>query len=101
MTTRQDYLEKIGNQLDAWEKDVKDLEDKLHHVEHDFKESCEHKVHDAKAKYEHAKTKLYHLTHAADDAWDDVKDGLEIAWDGLKLGILAARSEFEATEEGK
>lgn len=101
MSTRQEYVDKVKKQLDTWDQDLQELDEKLHKTEHEFKDKVDHKIQDAKSKFENLKDKLHHLTEATDDAWDDIKDGFEIAWDGVKLGITAARSEFEPTDDDK
>ena len=47
------------------------------------------------AKTDALEAKLEKLESHGEDAWQDIKAGVELAWDGLKTGLLAARSEFE------
>jgi hypothetical protein len=75
------------------------LESKVSDIEHDLKGKYESNLEEAKTKFNEAKAKLGNLVETADEAWEDVKDGLEIAWDGLKLGITTAISEFENNKE--
>ena len=57
--------------------------------------SLDERLADFKEERKELEAKLEVLESRTEDAWQDIKDGIELAWDGLKTGLLAARSEFE------
>ena len=94
MTKRNEYLDKIKAQLEEWEYDINRLEARLDDAQDEAKVKLDKTINDLKARQKDMQGRLKQLENAAEEAWTDVKDGLELAWDSLKLGFLAAKSEF-------
>ena len=94
MSKRHEYLEKLKAQLEEWEYDINRLEARLDDAQGEAKVKLDKTLKDLKTKQKDVQGKLKKIEEAAEDAWHDVKDGLELAWDSLKLGFLAAKSEF-------
>ena len=102
MSKRNEYLEKLKAQLEEWEYDIDRLEAKLEDAQGDAKVKMDKAINDLKTRQKDMQAKLKNIEEAAEDAWHDVKDSLEMAWDSLKLGFLAAKSEFiEKTQQKK
>lgn len=102
MSKRHEYLEKLKAQLEEWEYDIDRLEAKLEDAQGEAKVKMDKTIKELKVKQQDVQVKLKKIEEAAEDAWHDVKDGLELAWDSLKLGFLAAKSEFiEKTQQKK
>lgn len=94
MSKRHEYLEKLKAQLEEWQYDIDRLEAKMEDVQGEAKTKMDQTLTDLKAKQKDVQAKFKKIEEAAEDAWGDVRDGLELAWDSLKLGFLAAKSEF-------
>ena len=94
MTKRNEYLDKIKAQLEEWEYDINRLEARLDDAQDEAKVKLDKTINDLKVKQKDMQGRLKQLENAAEEAWTDVRDGLELAWDSLKLGFLAAKSEF-------
>lgn len=102
MSKRHEYLDKLKAQLEEWEYDIDRLEARLEDAQGEAKVKMDKAITDLKAKQKDVQGKLKVIEEAAEDAWQDVRDGLELAWDSLKLGFLAAKSEFmEKTQQKK
>jgi chromosome segregation ATPase len=94
MSKRNEYLEKVKEQLEEWEYDIDRLEARLEDAQADGKVKLDKTINELKAKQKELQLKLRDLEGAAEEAWTDIRDGVELAWDSLKLGFLAAKSEF-------
>ena len=94
MSKRNEYLDKIKAQLEEWEYDINRLEARLDDAQDEAKVKLDKTINDLKARQKDMQGRLKQLESSAEEAWTDVKDGLELAWDSLKLGFLAAKSEF-------
>ncbi len=102
MSKRHEYLEKLKAQLEEWEYDINRLEARLDDAQGEAKVKLDKTIKDLKTKQKDVQGKLKKIEEAAEDAWHDVKDGLELAWDSLKLGFLAAKSEcIEKSQQNK
>ena len=77
MTDKKDFADSIRQKLEDWDYQLDRLTARLG----DKRDALE--------------AKLEKLESHGEDAWQDIKAGVELAWDGLKTGLLAARSEFE------
>lgn len=101
MNKRHEYLEKLKAQLEEWEYDIDRLEARLEDAQGEARIKMDKAIADLKSRQKDVQAKLKKMEEAAEDAWQDVKDGLELAWDSLKLGFLAAKSEFIERSEQK
>ena len=101
MNKRHEYLTKLKAQLEEWEHDIDRLEARLEDAQGEAKVKMDQTITELKAKQKDVQGKLKKVEEAAEDAWHDIKDGLELAWDSLKLGFLAAKSEFMGKDQHK
>src|SRR3990167_181744 len=101
MNKRNEYMEKLKAQLEEWEYDIDRLEARLDDVQDEAKVRLDKTIKDLKVKQKDVQGKLRQLEGAAEEACTDIKDGLELAWDSLKLGFLAAKSEFVERSQQK
>jgi hypothetical protein len=46
-------------------------------------------------KQEAAREKLGELKRAGEDAWEDIKSGMDLAWESLGDAMKSARSRFK------
>ncbi len=92
---RKAYEEKLDAQLKEWNAQITLLRAKAANAKADAKidyyksiEVLEHKQGEAKAKLQELKT-------AGDEAWEDVKAGLEKAWAEVKTAYHEVTSKFK------
>jgi len=88
VNTLQQQLEDLDYQYDRFEHRVEDLG-------REAQERARQLLDEVRSRRGEFKQKLDTLEAQSNAAIDDVKDGLEIAWDGLKTAFYAVRSEFE------
>lgn len=95
MTSRQEYIDRLRKQLEEWDYELDRLEHRLEDLTDEAHSRARQKLEEAREYRHDVEGRLRKLEEAAGNALEDIRNGLEIAWDGLKTGFYAARSEFE------
>ena len=95
MSDKKDFTARARQQLEDWDYQLDRLSARLNDLRDEWRDEAREKLNEMKGRRSEFEEKLERLESHGDDAWDDIKAGLEIAWDGLKIGFLAAKSEFE------
>lgn len=101
MPSQHEYVNRLRQQLEDWDYQLDRLEHRVQDLGNDARDRAKQKLADVRRYRADVEARLKKLESAAGDALEDVRDGLEIAWDGLKTGFLAARSEFEEEHKEK
>lgn len=83
MASREDYIEKAKNQLDALNNKLDALEVKADKASGEAKREIRRELDELQASRKRVEEKLHELRSAGDAAWDDIKIGLEMAWESL------------------
>ena len=96
MASREDYIEKAKNQLDALNNKMDKLEAKADRLSGDAKAEIRQELDDLRASRAKVEEKLHELRSAGDAAWDDVKIGLEMAWKSLSESVDSATHRFKS-----
>lgn len=92
MSDRDLYIKKMKAKLDEWNADIAKLEAKADGAEADMKIKYNEKITVLKGQREEAAAKLMELRNASEDAWEEIKAGLENAWDSLDKAVKSALS---------
>ncbi|MDI5983371.1 coiled coil domain-containing protein [Halomonas sp. M4R5S39] len=95
MTNREAYEQKLQAKLDEWQAEVDRLRARAKGAEADARIEYQEEIDRLEAQRNEARQKLAELQRASDDAWEDVKAGVERAWDSLNEAIKSARSRFK------
>ncbi|MCK0152459.1 hypothetical protein MWU49_01980 [Alcanivorax sp. S6407] len=95
MSDKKDFVESVRQKLEDWDYQRDRLAARIEDLSQEWREEAQEKLADFKEQRKDLEAKLEVLESRSEDAWQDIKDGIELAWDGLKTGLLAARSEFE------
>lgn len=95
MASHEEYIRKLRSQLEEWDYELDRLEHRMEDLGTEARERAKQKIEDARDYRRDVEGRLKKLESAAGDALQDIRDGIELAWDGLKTGFAAARSEFE------
>lgn len=94
MTNKEAYKQKIRAQLDEWRADADKLKARMKKKQADSEIDYSKYINELKEKQQKARTKLEQLEDAGEDAWEDIKAGLEKATDELKQSYQKARAKF-------
>ena len=95
MSKRDAYIKKMKAKLDEWNADIAKIEAKAESAEADMKIKYHQKIDELKQQREEATTKLDELQNSGDEAWEDIKAGLESTWDSLGNAVNSAFSRFK------
>ena len=95
MNKKQIYEDKLKAQLNEWDAKIDVLKAKADKAGTAAKADYYETIEDLKKKRNSAKEKLGELRAATDDAWEDLKDGLESAWSALGSAVKSATSRFK------
>ena len=95
MTNREAYIKKMKAKLDEWNADIAKIEAKAESAEADLKIKYNQKIDELKQQREKATTQLHELQNSGDEAWEDIKAGLDKAWDSLGNAVNSALSRFK------
>jgi uncharacterized coiled-coil DUF342 family protein len=95
MDSRDVYQEKMDAQLRQWDAQIAELRAKADKAKAQAKIEYLERVEEIRSKRDTAARKLEELKKTSDDAWADVKNGLEKAWKDLGSAIDSAFSRFK------
>lgn len=95
MSMKEAYEQKLQAQLDKWSADIDKLKAKADSAEADLQLEYYKKIEELRSMQETAVDKLFELKDASDDAWQDIKAGVENAWDSLGNALNSFASRFK------
>jgi hypothetical protein len=87
MSDKDTYKEKMQAQLDEWKEEIGKLKEKATTISAEAKAEINIKIQGLEDKVKEGKIKLEELAEATEDAWENVKDGLETFWNSVKKNI--------------
>ena len=94
MNNRDTYIETMKTKLDEWNLELDKLSAKANAAKADAQLAYREQIEALRKHRDDAGRKLEELAAAGDDAWDDVKLGLENAWRDLEIAVKSASSRF-------
>jgi len=97
MTEKRDaYVQKLKAKMDEWNAEIDKIEAKADQAEAESKIEYEKQLEDLRAKRKDVEDKMAELQQAGDGAWEDLKAGIESAWDSLGNALKSAASRFKS-----
>ena len=94
MQDKKSYLQMLADQLREWDTEIDELKVKAHLAKADAKDELAKQLEELRVKREAAQGKLQQLQAAGDEAWDDIKIGVEKSWTEMKGAFRSAMSKF-------
>lgn len=94
MATRDEYVRKMHDLLDKGSAEIDALEAKAEHAEAEARDAYHKQIAILRARQEEARAKLESLRNAGEGAWQDLRAGVEMAWESIGEAIESARSRF-------
>lgn len=95
MTMREDYVRKMEAKLEQWNAELDTLIVKAALAEAELKTEYNEQIEVLRNKQIEARVKLEALRDASDEAWKDMRAGVEMAWDSVGEAINSALSRFK------
>ena len=99
METKDSYLQKMKEKFDdlnyKWNIERNKLEAKTQQAKAEVKEKYEKKLKTLQERREQMRQKLDQIDNAGEEAWRDIKEGVDSAWQSVNEAIKKARSHFD------
>jgi len=95
MSAKQAYEKKLEARLDEWKAEIDKLKAKAAGAEADAQLQYEKEIDNLQKRQAEARQKLEELRKAGDDAWEDMKAGIENAWSELQDAMGKATARFK------
>ncbi len=95
MERKDAYSKKVQAQLDEWDAEIKKLKARANRAEANAQLEIQKHLDTLGRKRKEAGNKLAELKTASDDAWEDIKEGLESATDSLGKSLQSAAAKFK------
>jgi len=96
MTTRNDFVENVKNQIDTWNTEITKLETTVEAAQADAKAKLQEQLEEMQQQREKAVANLQEMQHASEEAWDEMRKGSEDAWSALTEAFKKAHSKFHS-----
>lgn len=93
--TKQAYEKKYQAQLDEWRAEIDKLRAKAEQADADTRIKYQKQIEELRAMQDDGVAKLEELRRAGNDAWLDLKIGMDSAWDSFNTALKSARSRFK------
>jgi uncharacterized coiled-coil DUF342 family protein len=94
MKTKEDYVQKLHAKIDEWNADIDRLKAKADQVEVDAKIEYQEQIQTLKSKRDEIETKISELSRSGEKAWEDLKAGVDLAWEAMNEAIKSAASRL-------
>ncbi len=91
MNKKDEYVEKMKSQLEEWNVKLKDVEKKVEQTTEKYADEIAY----MRKKRDEAKKKISEIQGCSEEAWAEMKIGMDKAWDNLKDAFDKARKKFK------
>jgi dGTP triphosphohydrolase len=95
MSKKEAYEKKIEAQLKEWKTDIDKMKAKAEKADAEAKLEYYKQIEELRTRQEAAQKKLTELKGTGEEAWEDLKVGIELAWTSLGEAVKSARSRFK------
>ena len=97
MNSKAVYAQKLRAQIDIWEAEINKLEARASKLEGDARIALREQAEGLRANVEKVSNQMDELRRASDDAWQDIKGGIDGAWHNLENAFRSAASRYDRT----
>ncbi len=94
MASRQEYIESLHRKIDAWNSEIDKLSAKKSKLEAESKLELQKQIDSLKSRRSEMELQLEHLKTTGAEAWEDVKSGVDLAWEAMNQAVTSAVSRF-------
>ena len=95
MSTKEDFVRKMHAKLDQWNAEIDVLSAKADQAEASARVEYHKQLEALRSKRDAARRKLGELESAGESAWQDLKAGVELAWESVSEAVRSATSRFK------
>lgn len=94
MDDKSAYRQKLEARLDQWRAEIDKLDAKAVEASADARIEYRKQIEAVRGKQDEAREKLAEFDKAGDEAWKDLRSGIEAAWDDLGKAMRKAADRF-------
>ena len=91
MQSKDEYVQFLHRKLDEWNADIDRLRLKADIIEVEKKADLQNQIDMLQSKRRDVEERLRDLSYAGTDAWEDMKGGLDLAWEATSKSADRAR----------
>jgi uncharacterized coiled-coil DUF342 family protein len=95
MTDKDAYVQKLHAKLDEWNAEIDKLKAKADNAEAEFRIEYEKEIENLRKRRKEAEIKLTEVRQAGEGAWEDLKSGVQNAWDSMEKALKSAQSRLK------
>ena len=95
MADKDAYVKKMHAKLDEWNAEIDKLKAKADQAEAESRIEYQNRIEDLRDKRKEAEKKMSQVKEAGEGAWEDLKSGVQNAWDAMDKAVKSARSKFK------
>jgi uncharacterized coiled-coil DUF342 family protein len=95
MSTKEDFVRKMHAKLDQWNAEIDALTAKADQAGAEARAEYHKQLDTLRGKRDHARSKLNELESASEGAWQDLRAGVELAWESVSEAVRSATSRFK------
>lgn len=97
--TKEEFEKKLKTRLNELDAEIAKLREKGRELKGEAKANWDRKMADLETKRDAAKAKLAEVGNSSAEAWKDVQQGAQSAWDDLDKAFREASREFTVAKE--
>lgn len=94
MQSKDDYIQFLHQKIDDWNEDIERLRLKADKIEAETRADLQSEINMLKSKRADIEKRITELTDASAVAWEDMKSGLDLAWEATNNAFQSAASRF-------
>ena len=95
MKTKEAYIQKLHAKIDEWNADIDKLKAKADQVEADSKIEYQKQIKILKSKRDEIEKKVSEISRSGEQAWEDLKAGVDLAREAMSEAIKSATSRLK------
>lgn len=95
MSTRQEYQQKIEQQIATWRTELEHLQEKAKTVSEEKRQDYTEAIEKLRERKQELKGRYAEVKEASDGAWGDLKAGFDLAMKSLGEAIDSAKERFK------
>lgn len=94
MSNRDEYVRKMHSLLDKGNAEIDALAAKVEHAEAGARDTYQKQIAALRTRQDEARARLESMRNAGEGAWQDMKAGVELAWESIGEAIESAKSRI-------
>jgi uncharacterized coiled-coil DUF342 family protein len=95
MEDKDAYIQKLHARLDEWNAEIDKLKSKADKAEAESRIEFQKQIENLRQRRQEAEKKVDEVRAAGEWAWEDLKSGVQLAWDAMEQALKSARTRFK------